>query len=268
MLSEQERLLQVGKAYYANLQRAATSNLQLKQFAAARAQLRELSELAPSLRVHDTIMLEQQLAMPEIALVGLARKATMDGETSLWLFDDDSDADTLPPPPLEGVQTDKRSVCPLVETPPEVLDAALALAGVTPSDFLCDLGCGNGRMLVRAATRIGCACVGFEVNPFCLRRSRESAERARVSHLVEVVEFDLLAADEDAHFRAATVVFLYLQPRVVQRLERLLTDAVDSGKRVVIYCPTGASARPGNALGELTPAKESMAGMLKLYAVR
>ena len=73
--------------------------------------------------------------------------------------------------PATGVQTDKRSVCPLVRTPTELLDAALQLAGVTATDVLADLGCGDGRMLLRTAQR-GARAIGFDVR--CSRSLRDS----------------------------------------------------------------------------------------------
>ncbi len=44
---------------------------------------------------------------------------------------------------------------PFVPTPPEVVDAMLKLAEIKSSDFVIDLGCGDGRIVVAAASRKG-----------------------------------------------------------------------------------------------------------------
>ena len=66
-------------------------------------------------------------------------------------------------------------------------------------------------------------------------------------------------------FGAATVVYVYLVPKLVKRLEPLLTRAVKNGKRVLIFCTTGGSSEPGNAIGGLAPTRILMRGMLRLY---
>ena len=42
---------------------------------------------------------------------------------------------------------------------------ALSLAGVSARDVLVDLGCGDGRTLIRAAQTTGARCFGWEINP-------------------------------------------------------------------------------------------------------
>ena len=44
-------------------------------------------------------------------------------------------------------------LAPFVPTPPEVVERMLDLAGVTSSDVVYDLGCGDGRVVIAAAKR-------------------------------------------------------------------------------------------------------------------
>ena len=96
-VDERSRLLAVGKRYYDNLVQAAHSNLKLKQYRAARAQLQEIVELGSTLAV-STLEFQQQLLTPNIALAGLARRATLDGIKSSWIFEEKDELSDMAPP--------------------------------------------------------------------------------------------------------------------------------------------------------------------------
>ena len=49
---------------------------------------------------------------------------------------------------------------PFVPTPMEVVDTMLDMARVTAADLVYDLGCGDGRIVIRAAQRFGARGVG------------------------------------------------------------------------------------------------------------
>src|SRR5512147_142347 len=52
-----------------------------------------------------------------------------------------------------------------VPTPPEVVEAMLKLANVKGGDFVIDLGCGDGRIVVMAAGKFGARGKGVDFNP-------------------------------------------------------------------------------------------------------
>jgi len=54
---------------------------------------------------------------------------------------------------------------PFVRTPPAVVDAMLKLAEVKGSDFVIDLGCGDGRIVVAAAQKFKARGRGVDFNP-------------------------------------------------------------------------------------------------------
>src|SRR5687768_8869751 len=58
-----------------------------------------------------------------------------------------------------------------VPTPPEMVEAMLDLAKVTPQDFVMDLGSGDGRNIIAAAKR-GARAVGVEYNPDMVQLSK------------------------------------------------------------------------------------------------
>lgn len=118
---------------------------------------------------------------------------------------------------------------PYVPTTPEAVEAMLKLAGVTKSDIVYDLGCGDGRIVIAAAKNFGARGVGIDINPVRIREAKENAKKAGVEHLVRFEENDLFQAD----FHEATVVTLFLLPEVNLRLRPRLLAQLKPGSRIV-----------------------------------
>ena len=120
---------------------------------------------------------------------------------------------------------------PYVPTEIEVVDAMLKLAGVKSTDVVYDLGCGDGRIVVRAARNLGARGVGVDINPDRIREAQANAKRNNVENLVRFEEKDLF----DADIHEATVVTLYLLPSVNLRLMPKLLKELKPGTRVVSH---------------------------------
>ena len=120
---------------------------------------------------------------------------------------------------------------PYVPTPVPVVDAMLDLAKVTRSDVLYDLGCGDGRIVVRAASRFGCRGVGVDLNPERVKEAKANAMRANVTGLTRFEVGDVF----DFDFSGATVVTMYLLPSVNLKLRPRLLKELKPGTRVVSH---------------------------------
>jgi SAM-dependent methyltransferase len=118
-----------------------------------------------------------------------------------------------------------------VPTPPDVVDAMLKLAKVTPNDVVYDLGSGDGRILIAAAKNYGARGVGIDIDP---ERVREATANARSNGVADRVTFrqeDLFTAD----ISPATVVMIYLSPSVNSRLASKLMKELKPGTRLVSH---------------------------------
>ncbi len=118
---------------------------------------------------------------------------------------------------------------PFVATVDEVVDAMLKTAGVTEKDTVYDLGCGDGRIVIAAASRYGASGVGIDINPQRIRESRRNARQAGVHHKVSFVAQDFFKTD----LSQATVVAIYLDPKINLRLRPKLLRELKPGARVV-----------------------------------
>jgi SAM-dependent methyltransferase len=114
-----------------------------------------------------------------------------------------------------------------VPTPPELVEAMLNLAKVTPQDYVMDLGSGDGRNIIGAAKR-GARAVGVEYNGQMVELSRRNAAEAGVAEKATFVEGDMYVAD----ISKASVLALFLLPsNMIQLRPKFLNLA--PGSRIV-----------------------------------
>jgi len=116
-----------------------------------------------------------------------------------------------------------------VPSPDSVVDAMLVLAHVTATDVVYDLGSGDGRIPIAAAKKYGAHGVGIEIDPILVRRANENLARAGVADRVRFVNQDLF----EANISEATVVAVYLLPRMLTRLIPKLKRELRPGARIV-----------------------------------
>jgi SAM-dependent methyltransferase len=123
------------------------------------------------------------------------------------------------------------SLAPYVATPQDVVDRMLTLAEVTSKDLVYDLGCGDGRIVITAATKYGARGVGVDIDPQRVSESEANARKAGVDKLVSFKLQDALTVD----LSKATVVTLYLLSASNLKLRPLLTRQLAPGSRIVSH---------------------------------
>jgi ubiquinone/menaquinone biosynthesis C-methylase UbiE len=120
---------------------------------------------------------------------------------------------------------------PYVPTNQATVDAMLRVANVGPGDYVIDLGSGDGRILVTAAKQRGARGFGVDLDPQRIREALENAKAAGVSDRVRFFQRNLY----DTKIAEATVVTLYLLPRVNIELRPRLLAELKPGTRVVSH---------------------------------
>jgi SAM-dependent methyltransferase len=100
-----------------------------------------------------------------------------------------------------------------VPTPQVLVDKMLDMAKATKSDFVMDLGSGDGRTVITAAKR-GASALGIEYNPQMVALSQRNAEKEGVSSKAAFVKADLFMTD----LSRATVITMFLLPEINLKL--------------------------------------------------
>src|SRR6056297_3929629 len=96
-----------------------------------------------------------------------------------------------------------------VPTPDFVVEEMLDMAGVGPGDYVIDLGCGDGRIVIAAAQR-GAFGHGVDLDPKRIEEARKNAEEEGVADNVVFVEENIYETD----FSKANVITMYLFPTI------------------------------------------------------
>ena len=120
---------------------------------------------------------------------------------------------------------------PYVPTPQSVVDKMLDMAKVTGEDYLIDLGSGDGRIPIAAAKRFGTKGMGVDIDPARVYEAKANAVNARVADKVEFRKQDLFETD----LSQATVLTMYLLPRVNLQLRPRILNKLKPGTRVVSH---------------------------------
>jgi len=103
----------------------------------------------------------------------------------------------------DGLTTESNNkLAPFNPSSEQIQQLAVNLFALGPDDVLCDIGCGDGRMLCFAAAKTpGLRCVGIELDPRYAARGYERIQRqqlaARVTIRIEDGTKQLVAVDDD-----------------------------------------------------------------------
>ena len=68
-----------------------------------------------------------------------------------------------------------------VPTPQSLVERMLQMAQVKPTDYVVDLGSGDGRTVITAAKKFGATALGIEYNPDMVELAKRAADKEGVS---------------------------------------------------------------------------------------
>ena len=136
--------------------------------------------------------------------------------------------------PLAVVEAEEKKgedLAPYVPTPMVVVDEMLKLADVKSTDVVYDLGCGDGRIVIRAAEKYGAKGIGVDFNPVRIREAKARAREYDVEDKVKFILGDVMKVD----FSSASVVCIYLLPSSNAKLQPIFEKQLQVGTRVVSH---------------------------------
>lgn len=116
-----------------------------------------------------------------------------------------------------------------IPLPTNTIVKMLSLAKVKKSDFVYDIGSGDGKILVIAAKKFGCTCVGIEKNKILLWFAKRKIVRNNLQKKIKLIEGDFFSKK----ISDATVVTLYLTQKLNYKIENKLKRELKKGTRIV-----------------------------------
>ena len=117
-----------------------------------------------------------------------------------------------------------------VPTPDFMVERMLDMADVGPGDYLIDLGCGDGRIVIAAAKR-GAIGHGVDLDSMLITEARKNAAKAGVANKVVFFEQNIFETD----FSKANVIAMYLFPSINIKLRPSFLENLEPGSRIVSH---------------------------------
>ena len=127
---------------------------------------------------------------------------------------------------------DRTYTVPFIPTSVETAERMLDVAKVGPGDVVCDLGCGDARILILATESFKAdKAVGYEIRRQVYESGLKEVEARNLERKVTVINGDLF----DADLSDATVITLYLNYGVNKSLKPKLEKETKPGTRIVSH---------------------------------
>jgi hypothetical protein len=120
---------------------------------------------------------------------------------------------------------------PYVPSPESVVSDMLRHAEVNSTDFVIDLGSGDGRIVLTAAKVFGARGFGVEIKDDLVVKSNAAAQKEGLADRVKFLKQDLFKTD----LSQATVVTMYLLPDTVNLLKDKFLTELKPGTRIVSH---------------------------------
>ena len=107
-------------------------------------------------------------------------------------------------------------------TPTHLITQMINLMDLRSDDVLCDLGCGDGRILIAAAKKTGCRGIGVEIDPEKANEARVAVAGAGLSDQIQIVTGYALTYDLTGN--GVTALVTYLFPELLQKVSGKYAD--------------------------------------------
>ena len=127
---------------------------------------------------------------------------------------------------------------------PGTIRRILRFADIRPGETICDLGCGEGRVLITSAKEFSTRAIGVEIDPLKVVMARLLARINGVDNKVSIIRGKLFDFDPGS----ADVLYLYLTHQAVDRLFPEILKKLKPSVRIVSYrfCLRGMTPKKGS----------------------
>lgn len=122
-------------------------------------------------------------------------------------------------------------LAPYYPTPPSIVQKMLEMTGIKPGEKMFDLGSGDGRIVLMAASKFKADATGVELDASLARQSSEEIKRRGLDKTARIIHGDVLKQD----YSSADVITIYLLPKAMQLVRPILEKQLKKGVRIVAH---------------------------------
>ncbi len=128
-------------------------------------------------------------------------------------------------------EKDPEKLAPYYPTPPSIVQKMLEIGGLAKGEKIFDLGSGDGRIVIMAASKFKADATGVELDPSLARQSSEELRRRNLDKTSRIIAGDILKQD----YSSADLVTAYLLPKAMELVRPILEKQLKKGARVVAH---------------------------------
>lgn len=132
---------------------------------------------------------------------------------------------------LSGQQNPPDKLAPYYPTPETVVEKMLLLGGLKPGEKMFDLGSGDGRVVIMAATKFGADATGVELDEDLYKQSSARIKKLGLEKKARIIHGDVLKQD----YSSADVIAVYLLPSSNEKVRPMLEKQLKKGTRIVSH---------------------------------
>lgn len=126
---------------------------------------------------------------------------------------------------------ESEKLAPFYPTPPSIVQKMLEIGSLSPGEKMYDLGSGDGRIVIMAASRFKADATGVELDESLARQSSAEIRRRGLDKTARIIQGDILKQD----YSSADVVTAYLLPAAMQLVRPILEKQLRKGARVIAH---------------------------------
>lgn len=110
---------------------------------------------------------------------------------------------------------------PQSSSPDDVVNEAIPIMNLTPSDVVGELGSGDGMPAIKMVQASGCRVIGVEIDPEKVTESRRNVEAAGLSDRITIIQGDVRDFNPTAY--GVTAIYAYLYPELLNEIKPILS---------------------------------------------
>jgi protein-L-isoaspartate O-methyltransferase len=134
---------------------------------------------------------------------------------------------------LSGIQagTDTPILAPFLPTPTTIVDRMLRLGHLMPAERMCDLGSGDGRIVIAAARKFHADATGIEIDDKLFQDSEAKIRKLGLTRTARIIHGDILKQ----RYSSYDLITVYLFPESNDLIQPILEREMKKGARVVAH---------------------------------
>ena len=128
-------------------------------------------------------------------------------------------------------KNESEKLAPYYPTPPSIVQKMLEIGELKKGERMFDLGSGDGRIVIMAASKFGADATGIEMDDSLYRQSTAEIRKQGLEKRARIINGDIFLQD----YSGADMLTVYLLPSSNEKVRPMLEKQLKKGTRIVSH---------------------------------